>query len=66
MLVLSIISSLFSIPLIVSSGIGIGDSNNRIRWSMNDDHYEEDITGKILFRFIFLKLHGEERVSSLC
>ena len=52
MLVLSIISSLFSIPLIVSSGIGIGDSNNRIRWS--SDEYGEDISGKIILRFIVL------------
>jgi len=37
MLVLSIISSLMTIPLLIFSGIGLGDSNRRIRWRDDDD-----------------------------
>jgi len=36
-MVLSIIASLFAIPLIVISGIGIGTSERRSRWNDDDD-----------------------------
>jgi len=37
MLVLSILSALFSLPLIVASGIGIGSTKDHIRWRSDDN-----------------------------
>ena len=48
MLVLSILSALFSLPLIIASGIGIGSTKDYIKWR-SDDH--ENVPGKYLLTY---------------
>ena len=46
-MVMSIIATLFALPLIIFAGAGIGDAKRRIRWSDEDDE-DEDRTGTLI------------------